>query len=442
MYPHRVKHFLPPGLRVLPSLLICLLTASSLLFAQHQTAQPVTSPQDSFYLHDGDTVVFYGDSITEQSFYTRWIELYTATRFPHMQVQFFNEGNGGDRVTGGSAGPVDQRLTRDVFPLKPSVVTIMLGMNDGGYKPLDPETENRYTQGYEHILSSVQQALPSARITLFGPSPYDEVTRPPKFPGGYNPSLTRFAEVDSDLARKHNATFIDLNPSFVAALKRGVAINPLATEILLPDRVHPEALAHWFMAQAALKGWNAPAIVSSTTIDIQKQVALDLVRAHVTDLTSSDTSAAWTELDDALPLPFDQANAGVHFLHQLIDLDTDLDQQPLKVLGLKQGSYQLSIDGLPTGIFTDAELTKGINLASMNTPMVGQAYPVEWQIRDRDVTNFIRLRMFVHQFKDGVPAEPGATDLLKFESDQQKLIYELAQPKPHKFLIKAIATPQ
>ncbi len=76
-----------------------------------------------FYLHNGDTVVFYGDSITEQNYYNQWVELYTATRFPWMRVHFYGAGVGGDRVTGGGGGPIDQRLERDVFSEKPTVVT-------------------------------------------------------------------------------------------------------------------------------------------------------------------------------------------------------------------------------------------------------------------------------------------------------------------------------
>ena len=76
-----------------------------------------------FYLKNGDTVVFYGDSITEQNYYNQWVELYTATRFPSMRVHFYGAGVGGDRVTGGGGGPIDQRLERDVFAEKPTVVT-------------------------------------------------------------------------------------------------------------------------------------------------------------------------------------------------------------------------------------------------------------------------------------------------------------------------------
>jgi lysophospholipase L1-like esterase len=414
---------------------LILLTYSALIHAQ---SSPVQSPETPFYLHDGDTVVFYGDSITEQRYYTQAVEDYVATHFPHMHIRFFNAGNGGDRVTGGSAGPIDERLARDVFPIKPTVVTIMLGMNDGGYGLLTPEIESKYTQGYEHILDSIQKALPAARITLLGPSPYDEISRPEIVSGGYNATLVRFAAIDKELAAKHGATFIDLNTPFIASLKRGIAMNPLATELLLPDRVHPEPIAHWFMAEAILKGWHAPAIVSSTTIDAKQRIATDSQNSQVSDLSSvpgHETGIRWTELDGALPLPLDDKNIGHKFLRQISDIDHDLDRQLLTVQGLTPGNYQLTIDGLPTGIFSSDQLAQGINLADMSTPMRGQSYRVSWFIRDREDAHYVRLRMLVNQMKTGASADPGATDLLRFEEDLQRQIYEMAQPLPHKYLI-------
>jgi lysophospholipase L1-like esterase len=401
--------------------------------------------KQSFYLHDGDTVVFYGDSITEQRYYSQAVEDYVITRYPHMRVQFFNAGNGGDRVTGGSAGPIDDRLTRDVFPLKPTVVTIMLGMNDGGYGLLTPAIESKYTQGYEHILDSLQKTLPGVRITLLGPSPYDEVSRPAIVSGGYNSTLTHFGEIDTDLAQKHNATFIDLNAPFVASIKRGVAINPMATELLLPDRVHPEPTAHWFIAEAILKGWNAPSIVSSTTIDAKSLKVIDSQNSQITDIApiaGHSASIGWTELDGALPLPLDEKNVANHFLRQISDIDKDLDQQPLAVQGLPPGNYQLTIDGQPTGIFTSDELAHGVNLADMSTPMRGQSYRVSWFIRDREDAHYVRLRMLVNQMRTGTPAEPGATNLLHFEEDLQKQIYDMAQPLPHKYQIAPTQSPR
>src|SRR5579863_7717992 len=82
---------------------------------------------DAFYLKSGDRVVFYGDSITDQRLYTTFIETFVVTRFPSLDVTFTHSGWGGDRVDGGGGGPIDLRLERDVFPYRPTVVTIMLG---------------------------------------------------------------------------------------------------------------------------------------------------------------------------------------------------------------------------------------------------------------------------------------------------------------------------
>src|SRR3954447_11939642 len=93
--------------------------------------------EKSFSLKDGDRVVFYGDSITDQRLYTTFAETYVVTRFPKLNVQFVHSGWGGDRVNGGGGGPIDLRLERDVFAYKPTVMTIMLGMNDGRYRAFD-----------------------------------------------------------------------------------------------------------------------------------------------------------------------------------------------------------------------------------------------------------------------------------------------------------------
>src|SRR5947209_13445275 len=90
--------------------------------------------QGDFALKDCDRVVFYGDSITDQRLYTTFVETFVVTRFPTLDVSFVHSGWGGDRVTGGGGGKIDVRLDRDVFAYKPTVVTVMLGMNDASYR--------------------------------------------------------------------------------------------------------------------------------------------------------------------------------------------------------------------------------------------------------------------------------------------------------------------
>ena len=198
-----------------------------------------------------------------------------------MRVHFYGAGVGGDRVTGGGGGPIDQRLERDVFAEKPTVVTVMLGMNDGGYRATTDEIEQTYVKGYEHLLDSIREHVPGVRFTLLGPSPYDDVTRPVTFPGGYNAVMQHFAEIDQSLADKYSAAFVNLNPPVVTAIQKADDMDPKLAVLLLPDRVHPDPLAHWVMAEALLKGWHAPSLVSDVTLDARAGTVTEARNAAV-----------------------------------------------------------------------------------------------------------------------------------------------------------------
>src|SRR5580765_474596 len=139
---------------------------------------------ETFDLKDGDRVVFYGDSITDQRLYTTFTETYVVTRFPKLDVSFVHSGWGGDKVSGGGGGPIDLRLRRDVIAYRPTVVTIMLGMNDGRSRPFDQAIFQEFASGYEKIVRDLKTALPDVRITAIQPSPFDDVTREPNFEGG------------------------------------------------------------------------------------------------------------------------------------------------------------------------------------------------------------------------------------------------------------------
>ncbi|MGD0732019.1 MAG: SGNH/GDSL hydrolase family protein [Terracidiphilus sp.] len=399
--------------------------------------QPSASAQ-AFSLKSGDTVVFYGDSITEQNFYNQWVELYTVTRFPAMRVHFYGAGVGGDRVTGGGGGTIDERLARDVFRYKPTVVTVMLGMNDGHNGTTPDEINANYTKGYEHILQSVQQHAPGVRITLLGPSPFDEVTRPVGAKGSYNAVMVHFADVDRELAAKYNASFVDFNTPVVAVLEKAEALDPLAAKLFLPDRVHPDTIVHWVMAEALLKGWNAPALVSSVTIDAAAAKVVDAQNATVDHVERANGTLSWTATENALPLPLMSTNEKDALLIQLTDIQQALNQEPLRVTGLDAAQYTLTIDGKDMGSFSAADLAKGINLADYATPMRSQAQTVGWTMRDREDTHFIHMRMFIKKADTGASA--GKPDLMDaFEDMMEDAMYAAATPKPHVFALSVAA---
>ena len=114
--------------------------------------------------------------------------------------------------------------------------------------------------------------------------------------------MLHFADLDKDLAQKYGATFINLNPPVVAALSKAQALDPQVAKLLLPDRVHPEPLAHWVMAETLLKGWHAPALVSSVTIDGHAGKVADVENATVDAVTQDKDGLHWTATEKSLPL--------------------------------------------------------------------------------------------------------------------------------------------
>src|SRR5262245_54976305 len=211
------------------------------------------SAQEKFALKEGDRVVFYGDSITDQRLYTTFTETFVVTRFPKLNVSFVHSGWGGDRVTGGGGGPIDVRLHRDVFDYKPTVLTIMLGMNDGSYRAFDEAIFNTYAKGYQHIIDSVKEALPGIRITVIQPSPCDDATQPPRFEGGYNAVLVRYSRFVKELSEREKLGVADLNSPIVAALEKAKAADAELAKKIIPDRVHPGSGGHLLMAVELLK---------------------------------------------------------------------------------------------------------------------------------------------------------------------------------------------
>jgi lysophospholipase L1-like esterase len=352
-----------------------------------------TKAQAAFSLHAGDRVVFYGDSITEQRLYTVYVETYILTRFPRLDASFVHSGWGGDRVSGGGGGPIDVRLERDVIPYRPTVVTIMLGMNDGGYRAFDEANFAQYTQGYQHIVESVQKALLQVRLTLIQPSPFDDVTRPPDFAGGYNAVLVRYGEWVRDYARRIGATVADLNTPVVAVLEKANAVNPKLAQEIVPDRVHPGPQGHLIMAEAILKAWNAPATVTAVEINAENKRVVQATNTQVNDLASHANGLTWKQTDRALPMPFDPNDPVTVLVMRCSDFIQALDQEPLRVTGLKAERYTLKIDDESIGTFTSAQLAEGINLAELATPMSKQAMTVEALTEKHNSVHFGRWRM-------------------------------------------------
>ena len=377
--------------------------------AQLPAAAPNSSASKPFFLKDGDRVCFYGDSITEQRFYPAEVQTYMLTRFPHLHVRYIDAAVGGDRVTGGWAGPIDLRLQRDVFPFHPNVVTIMLGMNDAGYQPFNPKLFATYTAGYEHIIQSLQQHLPGVRIVLLETSPYDEQG----FDGGYNAVLDRYDAFVRELGERNHLPVVDFNTPMNRVLNEAYRSDTGLARQFFPGYIHPSAAAEMMMAQQLLKAWGAPATVTDVALDVAGP-AVSVKRAvnsSVTGLELENGKVQWSQLDGSLPLPVlglhakwpqfpawtialppqaspDYTDPVAALIDRLSGFTDQLDQETLQVGGLSAPQYTLSIDGQSIGTFSPAQLASGVNLAQSFTPMLRQAYDVQNLVWEEIQTHF------------------------------------------------------
>jgi lysophospholipase L1-like esterase len=409
---------------------------------------PVLLPaQKTFWLHDNDTLVFYGDSITEQRLYTTFVETFVLTRYPKLNIHFVNAGWGGENAPGGNGGSADTRLTRDVIPYKPTAMTVMLGMNDGGYVAIGSDVNNdarfnRYKAGMEHILQVMKQAFPNLRVTLIEPSPYDDITQPPQFPGGYNGVLVAYGQYVADLAKRNGMLLADMNTPVVDMLKKANSLDPNGAKALIPGRIHPAAGGHLIMAEALLKAWDASPLVSAVEIDAASKQIKRADNTTVSKLTA-DATIAWSQLDNALPmivslrdrsLPINARRpaATMDLALKASDFMEALNQETLRVTSLPAAKYVLKINGDTVGSFTREQLAEGVNLAALQTPMSKQTLRVHiLTLKRGEVHEFRWKQMQVPLMEDNLTRLPGAIDSLdSLENEIATRQRAAAQPVP------------
>lgn len=414
-----------------------------LSFCVWAVASSLSAQEKTFHLRAGDRVVFYGDSITDQRLYTTFVETFVVTRWPHMPVSFTHSGWGGDRVSGGGGGDVNVRLERDVLAYRPTVMTIMLGMNDGSYRAFDQSIFDQYSTGYQRLLDRLKKSAPGTRITLIQPSPYDDVNQSPSFPGGYNAVLIRYGQFVKELAQREHAGVADLNTAVVAALEKAKASNPDLAKKIIADRVHPGPAGHLLMAAELLKSWNAGGLVSAIEIDAAKLQVVRAARTRAAELISTTRGLSWAQTDEALPMPADLNDPVMALAIGSSDFESSLNQQTLRVTGLTASRYALLIDGETAGDFSKEQLGQGVNLAMLPTPMFKQAAAVHkltLQHNDIHFTRWRQIQVPMAKYKSSQIERATKQLMDALDAEEARVVAQqraTARPEVHKFELVA-----
>lgn len=297
---------------------------------------------DGIELHDGDTFVFLGDSITHQRLYTQYVETFCYTRFPSRRLRFHNAG-----VGGAQAWDALQRLQADVLDFQPACVSILLGMNDGRYQPFRREIFEKYQRDMNEVVARLQAA--GADPILMSPTMFDSRAarlgrrqRTPEMMAEYNSVLAYYGRWLQHQAVESGYRYVDLyGPLNRITLdqRRGDA-----DFTLIRDAVHPDPPGQVVMALAMIEQLGLGEPLSSIMIRTGGARG-PLARSkggEVTALELTDDGLEFKWTADALPwvLP-ESAESGM----RLTRAGHRVSRETLRVTGLEPGQYDIIIDG-------------------------------------------------------------------------------------------------
>jgi len=328
-----------------------------------------------FFFKDGDKVVMMGDSITQQYLYSSYVERWALTRFPDRNITFLNIGIGGDTANG-----YNVRFKRDVLPNTPTVMTVDYGMNDGHYRAFDEEGFRHYKSALQAIANQAKAA--NIRIAWLTTNPVEPKEDGPALQG-YNLTLEKYAEgVKQIAATNGDALFVDQFHPFLSIIDKARTANP--KNRIGKEPVHPTPEGHAVMAWSILKGMSFPPIVASAEIDAASGNVGKTINCKIDGLNVDPTGkVAFIQLDSALPF-FPQEAKGILKWAPLLE---ELNDYHLKVIGLKDGQYEVRLDGKKVAGYTNVELRKGVNLAAAvleEGPIADQVNAVTKAVKEKN----------------------------------------------------------
>ena len=207
-----------------------------------------------FWVQDGETMLFIGDSITDcgrrdehaplGNGYVRLFSELATARFPEHRVRYVNMGIGGNGV-----GDLRERWQTDVLDQRPDRLSAKIGINDlirhlrGDEGAVDPAG---FEEAYGQILRMTAQDLgcPVVLITPF----YLSTDRP----GGSSESevlglLPEYIAAVEAMSREHGTRLLNVDDVFQEQLCYHDPSH------FAPEPVHPNQAGHMVIASALME---------------------------------------------------------------------------------------------------------------------------------------------------------------------------------------------
>ncbi len=199
-------------------------------------------------IRPADRVLFVGDDMTQQMFYTRAVATAMMAMMPEARLRFYNGGR--DGATAGSA------LHEDIDDLlhltQPTVVFLCFGLNDGRAQPTDQPVIELFKNELQQLIRKVESFGSVRQVVVVGPPAVQSGSNPRLDAMGYAQILEQVSAAAAELAASSDRRlYIDLyrhtKMMYDAANQAG--INTMTQGGWLPSEQ-----AHVVIASVILRG--------------------------------------------------------------------------------------------------------------------------------------------------------------------------------------------
>lgn len=210
-------------------------------------------------------ILFTGDSLTDGNRYKKkeqaWdlnhqmghtyayiINGILGSRYPEKQFCFTSRGVSGNRVL-----DVYARSEVDLYPLKPDILSVLVGVNDGpgDRNNYQPTPKAKYERIYRMMLQDVKEQLPDCKIILLEPFVCEagRLKKEGTYPV-WREAISGFAEAVKGLSAEFGTVFLPLQKLFD---EKCAQFEP---EYWCWDGVHPTENGHGLIAGEWMKAMS------------------------------------------------------------------------------------------------------------------------------------------------------------------------------------------
>ncbi|MFC5625274.1 SGNH/GDSL hydrolase family protein [Algoriphagus winogradskyi] len=234
---------------------------------------------------DTQRIVFLGNSITYAGQYISYVETYFRLKYPDRDLDWINVGLPSETVSGLSeenhangAFPrpdLHERLDRVFEQMKPDLVFVNYGMNDGIYLPLDEERYQKYKDGINWLDTKIGEI--GAEAIFVTPPVYD-----PKKDAAYANVLDNYSEWLISKRYTEDWKVIDIHWPMRKYLEDQRELD--SAFYLAKDGVHPGEIGHWLMAKEILISIGESEV--KNYVDIHDAIASHAMGEEILSLVS------------------------------------------------------------------------------------------------------------------------------------------------------------